>query len=978
MRGNYPASKTQHYANLPNDSTYLNTQGCVVTASNPPVGRQPGQHELPAGISGRLFILSQNTDYKDRCWQRFPSASRQHPSRPCASHLQHSMGFSSASHLARKSLKQEVPDHGNTISLAVCWSGGSLSAESVIFSQEKPVATTRRSSTMTSLRGILVLFFLCAMSFSQSAKAQPPDEGPALGVARLSLAKGDVAVQRGESGDSIQATANMALVEADILTTGLASRSEIQLDHSNFLRLNEYSAVRLANLGHRAFRIQLERGIVTYSELRGGDADVDIETPLAAVRPEKNGRYRIEVVGLDKVTIAVQKGRAEVASANGKETLKAGQRMIVRKADQGIEFQVAKADPKDDWDLWNLRRDRQLMQSKAYSYVNTSIYGAEELDDYGHWVYVPNYGRCWFPSVTVGWAPYRHGRWSWLDYYGWTWVSHDPWGWAPYHYGRWIRHARHGWGWYPGSYYSRHHWQPALVAFFGYDGRPGLRVGFGSRFGYYGWIALAPGDPYYPWYGRRSHHRRGLGRGGSTILVDNRTNIYNNYRNARHRNGTTLVAARHFSRGQILNVRSLQASEVREASLMRGRIPVVPDRASQGQLLHRSRRLTQGREPTPRARFFSTGRSRRNVARNSFVQQRQEMVRFVDSLGRSDSQPLRPATSRSSTTPRTGRSAPNLRSQGTTGARSTVGSTNRRSLASPSTPAAGRGRGNVDRTLRGPVTSPPPPVARPPSGSRSDSPGRSRRFDRRQATGRTVTPGTPARSSIPPAAESVSESSPSVPSVPPVRPSPRFVPRSSPRVNSSRQQSSPSYSRPSPSASRSSSRSSSRVSAPSPPSVPSVPPVQPSPRFVPRSSSRVDSSRGQSSPSNSRPSRSVSRPSSRSSSRVSTPSRPSPSRSPSRVRSSPGRSRPSPSVSRSSSRSSSRVSTPSRPSPSRSPSRVRSSPSRSRPSPSASRSSSRSSSRASTPSRSKSSSSNRSSKSRSSSRSQSRSRSQRR
>ena len=471
---------------------------------------------------------------------------------------------------------------------------------------------------MTSRRGILVLLSLVAVSFNHSALAQSPETGPALGVARLSLVKGDVTVQRGESGDSIQATVNVPLVEADILTTGAASRTELQLDYSNFLRLNENSAVRLANLAHRTFRVQLERGILTYSELRGGDADIDIETPLAAVRPEKNGRYRVEVVGLDRVTVTVRKGRAEVASANGTETLKAGQRMIVHKGDQNIEFQVAKADPADDWDLWNVRRDRQLMKSKAYSYVNTSIYGVEDLDDHGHWAYVPSYGRCWFPSVTVGWAPYRYGRWSWLDYYGWSWVSHDPWGWAPYHYGRWFRHARHGWGWYPGSYYSRHSWQPALVAFFGYDGRPGLRVGFGSRFGHYGWIALAPGEPYYPWYGRRSHRRRGLGRGGSTILVDNRINIYNNYRNARHRNGTTLVAAREFSRGQILNARALQASEVRRASLVRGRIPVVPDRASQGRLVQRARRSAQGAGSTAQTRFFSTGRARRNIAPSLF------------------------------------------------------------------------------------------------------------------------------------------------------------------------------------------------------------------------------------------------------------------------------------------------------------------------------------------------------------------------
>ena len=92
---------------------------------------------------------------------------------------------------------------------------------------------------MTSRRGILVLFPLFAMSFNHSAPAQSQETGPALGVARLSLSKGDVTVQRGESGDSIQATVNMPLVEADILTAGSASRAEVQLDYSNFLRLKE-------------------------------------------------------------------------------------------------------------------------------------------------------------------------------------------------------------------------------------------------------------------------------------------------------------------------------------------------------------------------------------------------------------------------------------------------------------------------------------------------------------------------------------------------------------------------------------------------------------------------------------------------------------------------------------------------------------------------------------------------------------------
>ena len=306
---------------------------------------------------------------------------------------------------------------------------------------------------MTTLCRMIAIAFLCAMLSGPSLQAQPSDSGPALGVARISLVRSEVGVQRGEAEDSIQAQANMPLVEGDYLTTGPDSRAEVQLDYSNLLRLDELSSVRLASLGNRSFLIQIERGTVTYSELRGGDADVDIETPLAAVRPQKRGRYRIEVASVDEVVVTVLKGRAEVASTNGRNQLGKGRRLIVRAAGPGVELQRARAHSADDWDLWNEQRDRQLTQSNVYSYVNRSIYGAEDLEGHGRWVYVPRYGRCWFPSVTPGWAPYRHGRWVWLDYYGWSWMSYDPWGWAPYHYGRWFRHARHGWGWYPGSYY---------------------------------------------------------------------------------------------------------------------------------------------------------------------------------------------------------------------------------------------------------------------------------------------------------------------------------------------------------------------------------------------------------------------------------------------------------------------------------------------------------------------------------------------
>src|SRR5664279_2103075 len=58
-----------------------------------------------------------------------------------------------------------------------------------------------------------------------------------VGVARLSLVDGDVAVQRGDSGDSLAAAPNAPLLGGDYVTTGDAARAEIQIDGYTHVRL---------------------------------------------------------------------------------------------------------------------------------------------------------------------------------------------------------------------------------------------------------------------------------------------------------------------------------------------------------------------------------------------------------------------------------------------------------------------------------------------------------------------------------------------------------------------------------------------------------------------------------------------------------------------------------------------------------------------------------------------------------------------
>ena len=505
-----------------------------------------------------------------------------------------------------------------------------------------------------------------------------------LGVARVSLTNGDVTTRRGDSGDWTEGHVNMPLVEGDRLATGRASRAEIQLDFANLLRLNEATEVHLVELANRRFRVQLVRGMVTYSELRNGEADVDIETPQVAVRPLERGNYRIEVTADGHTVVAVNRGKAEIASAAGTETLSKGRTMYIRGDRDAPQFRTAKAKSKDDWDHWNERRDKQLEKSESRRYVSRSIYGAEDLDGHGRWEYISGYGRCWFPYSSVGWAPYRHGRWSWLDYYGWTWVGYEPWAWAPYHYGRWFNHHNYGWGWYPGYRYAHHYWRPALVSFFGYNSYSGFSFGVGFGFGNIGWIPLAPYERYYPWYGRH-YYGHGYGRHGghhnkTTIIVDNSTNIYTNYRNARVNNGVTVVDAQGFSQGRVNNPRTLRASELRRASLMRGQIPVVPARESLGRTVRDSTAQPGARTASTSGgnRFFSRRASRQRQQRTSFDQQRGQIARSVRAFSDRQGQRRAGASSSGDSSPRVGRTS-NGQSGASSGSVRTAGSVGRTS-----------------------------------------------------------------------------------------------------------------------------------------------------------------------------------------------------------------------------------------------------------------------------------------------------------
>ena len=410
------------------------------------------------------------------------------------------------------------------------------------------------------------------------------------GVARLSLIRGDVSMQRGDSGDWVATTVNTPIVSGDTVATSDGGRAEIQLDYANILRLASQTQVKIANLSGGQIQVQVVQGYANLST-SGGDAQVEVDTPNVSIHPLRNGKLRIEVNSDSETNVIVREGEAEVSTAQGSTNVKEGEVITVRGTDDP-EYKVAQAPGGDDWDRWNGERDGSIRGSEGVRRTNPYYTGAQDLDSYGRWVNVPGYGQVWQPyDQPANWAPYQAGQWVWEPYYGWTWVSNEPWGWAPYHYGRWFYYGT-GWYWWPGPITPiyRPVWSPAFVSFIGF----GPHVAFGFGFGTIGWFPCGPFDPFFPWWGGGFNrfavvniavfnhgffhdHDRFFHDGFHGGRFSNFSAAFNN---PRVRAGITTVSAENFGRGNARFEHGVDEATLRSARVAQGNLGVVPTRAS--------------------------------------------------------------------------------------------------------------------------------------------------------------------------------------------------------------------------------------------------------------------------------------------------------------------------------------------------------------------------------------------------------------
>ena len=387
-------------------------------------------------------------------------------------------------------------------------------------------AHRRLSAWIIALLTFLISIYIARPAFAQeyppASPAPDSSEGSAEGnpparVARISYLKGKVSFLPAGQSQWSEATLNFIVTTGDRIYTDKGARAELEVGPYT-VHLSESTDLLVTNLNDQVMQLGLEQGTLRLSvyQLLSGDT-VEVDTPNGPINAIAPGKYRADVYpDGNRTVVRAISGAMEVTGPGISQRVEPNQAFGLIGEDP-IEVAPVPTPERDDFDKWCDDRDRHLEKSTSAIYVSTATPGYDDLDVYGHWTLVDEYGPIWYPPVAVGWVPYRMGHWAWIDPWGWTWVEDEPWGFCPFHFGRWVLVAG-VWGWLPGPIVAAPVFAPAMVAFLGGAGFS-ISVGVGLV----GWFPLGPGEPFLPWY----HHDVAYLRAVNITNIRNVTNITN-------------------------------------------------------------------------------------------------------------------------------------------------------------------------------------------------------------------------------------------------------------------------------------------------------------------------------------------------------------------------------------------------------------------------------------------------------------------
>ena len=383
-----------------------------------------------------------------------------------------------------------------------------------------------------------LLSLALAVAFLTPQRAAADDDDPPGRVARLGYIRGTISFEPAGTEDWVSAIVNRPLTTGDKLWNDNDSLSELHMG-SAVIRLGSNTGISFLNLTDNMAQIQLTEGTLNIRVRRLADDETfEVDTPNLAFSLLRSGSYKVNVNEAgDATVVLVREGQGEVTGGGSAYTVHPREVATFTGTDQ-IDANVEGWDNSaDDFDNWSSERESRTDHSVSARYVSDDVIGYEDLDEYGGWRPVPEYGNVWFPrEAAAGWAPYHNGHWVYIAPWGYTWVDDAPWGFAPFHYGRWVVVGGF-WGWVPapprtvvvGAVYVRPVYAPALVAWVG-----GAHFGVGLNVG---WFPLGPREVYVPSY----HVSRTYVNNINVTNTGVSTTVVNNYYNTTVINRTTVT-----------------------------------------------------------------------------------------------------------------------------------------------------------------------------------------------------------------------------------------------------------------------------------------------------------------------------------------------------------------------------------------------------------------------------------------------------
>ncbi len=368
---------------------------------------------------------------------------------------------------------------------------------------------------------LTIVFLVCAALGGVAAalwmRHEPKAEAlSAPRAARVERVDGEVGLSRdlnadaGDEANWVELTPNTPLTTGDRLYARDDSNASLAFTGRQFATVYPDSSLDVVSLSDRRTQLALREGsaIFDIGELADGEL-FEVATPYGAVDFQEPGLYQVGYNDDGSASVSVLSGLAQVVGLAGSGQIGKGE-MLTLLGQTAAQVALSRLSPDyagglvddyygyrypDDYDGRYADYNAYLNDPdyydpyeryQSYRYVPSSVPGAHDLDRYGDWQNLNDYGYAWSPRVEQGWAPYRDGDWMLDDSYGLTWVSNEPWGYAPYHYGRWVN-ADERWYWVPDAADTQPAYAPALVAFLPATGAEQI-----------GWVPLAPGEQYAP------------------------------------------------------------------------------------------------------------------------------------------------------------------------------------------------------------------------------------------------------------------------------------------------------------------------------------------------------------------------------------------------------------------------------------------------------------------------------------------------